>query len=82
MSDDSIGFEWLPNKLSWGWIINDFISSQFYENNSILKFIENLIKNSKKYNSFNLIIGNIESKKFYFVDMHHEKYVELALDKW
>lgn len=84
LEDAELGVgEWLPNKISRGQVINDFVSSNFSQNfASTHKYIDKLLSQSDDYNPFNLVLGNMQTKVFMFVDLFHKKSFQIELDVW
>ena len=76
-------------KLSRGEVIQSFIQTNFYQQKTIQKleekeytkriesFIDSILDNSERYNPFNLIIGNLRTKRFYSVDIVSKTSIEL-----
>ena len=62
---------------SRGKIIKQFTASNFYEKFTLDQYINSIVKDSNKYNPFNLILGNLKSMNFYFVDVFHGKCTKL-----
>ena len=62
--------------LSRGKVISNFLCSDFYNNNTVENFIEDLLVNSDKYNPFNLVLGNLKNQDLIFVDIYHKKTIK------
>ena len=78
MDDDTLNIgAYKVGMKSRGKIIQQFTATDFYEKFTLDDYIDSIVKDSNSYNPFNLILGNIKSMDFYFVDVFHSKCVKL-----
>lgn len=78
LDDDNIQLD--GNKVgmrSRGKVIKDFTATNFYNNYTLESFVNQIIKTSTEYNPFNLILGNLKTMDFHFVDVFHSRSIKL-----